>query len=320
MAFEEGGAGAGPDWSALSWGFGWATLAAAVAVICPYLFWLRWPNGNARRDQKEQRDRANRAAAAAQAEYLQAHPLAQAARKQEQAARQQAAVAAGRATRNEAAKNIGEEVAGQVRTWAVAKGQTLPAALAMAETARERAIANAIRPERTYRHVIDEFVPTLTEELRGFSEDWNLKDNWVSSVSLAAAIFTGVFASTDALAGIVADSNGAVLSVIAVAAAISAGLVGAGPIFLTIFKRRWIDDGGAAKYNTVGGVLFASFVVMLGVTGLVLSAARALGTGAVWAGAAVTVAVLMTYSCKSVPQILADGRTPKKDASATPLL
>lgn len=143
--------------------------------------------------------------------------------------------------------------------------------------------------------------------------------HWVSGVSLAAAIFTGVFTSTNALEGIVGDEDEAVLTVIAVAAALSAGLVAAGPIFLTIFKRRWVEDGGAAKYNTAAGVLVASFVVMVGVTGLVLSVAMELNTCTVWALAAVTVGVLITYSCKSVPQVLADGRTPKKGSSTTPL-
>jgi hypothetical protein len=109
------------------------------------------------------------------------------------------------------------------------------------------------------RDVVDK----LKTELPGISSDWNFKDNWASNVGLAASVFTGVFAAAGPLGELVGPEATSALAVVAVAAAASAAMIGSGPLWLTIFKRRSEDNQGYARHNTVAGVLVASFFVLL---------------------------------------------------------
>jgi len=292
------------DWASLTPGFTWGVVLAVFSVIPPFLVWWRWPDGNARREQQKQRREAKDAAQSARKSFLAANPKREyeGTRKD----RRHAAVVAGEAARKTQAAAIADRVAAEA-----------------GQEAGEKALRNAIRPEGHWSMVLhwSKWKETLGKDLKGFSEDWNMKDNWVSSIGLVAAVFTGVFTSTNALEGIVGPDATSTLTVIAVSAVLSAGLVGAGPIFLTIFKRRWVDDYGAARYNTVLGVLVASIVAMVGIYGLVLSIAFELHSGSVWALAGLSLVVLVLYSWKSLPMILAEGSAPPKERqSTTPLL
>ncbi|WP_421733701.1 hypothetical protein [Cellulomonas sp.] len=148
----------------------------------------------------------------------------------------------------------------------------------------------------------------LSLSLPGITADWDFKENWASSVSLAAALFTTVFAGGDALESIVGKEATSTVGVVAVAAALTAGIVGSGPLWLTICKRRFDDQGGIARHNTIGGVLVASLVVLVGTFGLLFSAAAAIDLAPAWLAAWAAALVLLVYTWKSVPQTLALGR------------
>lgn len=147
----------------------------------------------------------------------------------------------------------------------------------------------------------------LGVRLPGITKDWSFKDNWASSASLAAALFTTVFAAADPLTAILGDAASAKVSAIAVAAAISAAIIGSGPLWLTICKRRYERDKGIAADNTIAGVLLGSVVVLIGALGLLYAAAEILDLPAAWAAAVATTAVLLLYTWKSIPQTLALG-------------
>ncbi|MCV0384715.1 MAG: hypothetical protein K5799_14935 [Erythrobacter sp.] len=143
--------------------------------------------------------------------------------------------------------------------------------------------------------------------LPGITADWDFKDNWASSASLAAALFTAVFATGDSLDAVLGEAGTSKGSAIAVAAALSTAIIGSGPLWLTICKKRYEEDDGIAPDNTIGGVLLGSVVVLVGAVGLLFTAADILDVtaadGAAWAVAA----VLLLYSWKSIPQTLALG-------------
>lgn len=143
--------------------------------------------------------------------------------------------------------------------------------------------------------------------LPGITKDWSFKDNWASSASLAAALFTTVFAAADPLKAILGDAGSAEVSAIAVAAAISTAIIGSGPLWLTICKRRYERDNGIAADNTIGGVLLGSIVVLIGALGLLYTAAEILDQPAACWAAVATTSVLLLYSWKSIPQTLALG-------------
>ena len=225
---------------------------AAVAVVPPFLVWVRWPEGNAK-DAKEVARKA----------------------------------AAKRASKKAIAQTVGDDKTKEEAGLAAAK---------------------AARIEDFWSVVCDKWKGKLNETLPGLV-DWSFTESWASNVGLAGAVFTGVFVSnSDILKGLVGEDAAGTLLVIAVASALSVGLIGAGPLFLTIFKRRWADKGhGVAKDNTVLGVLVASFFVLFGSTGLVIAVTVALGLVAVWVLASLALVLLLVYSWKSIPQTLALG-------------
>ncbi|PRZ09328.1 hypothetical protein BCE75_10235 [Isoptericola sp. CG 20/1183] len=182
---------------------------------------------------------------------------------------------------------------------------------------RPRGNTRRVRTEERFQHTSDQ--PTgglepwwdpryLKFSLPGITSDWSFQDNWASSVGLAAALFTTVFAGGDSLDAIVGDEAQATLGVVAVAAGLSTGIIGSGPLWLTIFKRRYDDQGGIAKHNTIGGVLVASIIVLLGTTGLLFTAAAAVALPLAWILAAIAALLLLVYAWKSIPQTLALGR------------
>lgn len=143
--------------------------------------------------------------------------------------------------------------------------------------------------------------------LPGITKDWSFTENWASSAGLVAALFTTVFASTETLEAILPSDATGNIGVVAVAAALAAALIASGPIWLTIWKRRWETQSGIAKHNTVMGVLVASFVVLIGAIGVLFAVAWALGLIGAWAAAVITTVILLVYTWKSIPQTLALG-------------
>jgi hypothetical protein len=143
--------------------------------------------------------------------------------------------------------------------------------------------------------------------LPGITTDWSFTDSWASNLTLGAGLFTAFFASTDVLPAVLGDGAQAEAAVIAAAAAVSASLVAAGPLWLTICKRRYTSQGGVARHHTVGGVVVASFVALVGAFGGVWAVAAVIDSFAAVAAALLVTAVLVLYTVKSLPQTLALG-------------
>jgi hypothetical protein len=147
----------------------------------------------------------------------------------------------------------------------------------------------------------------LGTSLPGITKDWSLSENWASSITLGAGLFTAFFASTDLLPSILGPESAAKSTVVVAAVGVSAALVAAGPLWLTIFKRRVAKENGVARDNTVAGVLVSSTFVLVGALGGVWSIAGVVNTdGAILAAAAVS-ALLVLFTAKSIPQTLALG-------------
>jgi hypothetical protein len=102
----------------------------------------------------------------------------------------------------------------------------------------------------------------LKGRLPGILKDWSFTDSYVSNLGLAAALFTGIFGSTDVLSSIFGEDSVAPKSVALVATAVSAALVGSGPLFLILFQCPDMTQ-------TVRGVLIASTVALAGNLGLI---------------------------------------------------
>lgn len=156
-----------------------------------------------------------------------------------------------------------------------------------------------------------DLIDHLDRELPGISADWNFKDTWASNVGLAASVFTGVFAAAGPLGELVGAEARSTLALVAVASALSAALIGSGPLWLTILKRRTEGREGYARYNTVGGVLVASFVVYFATIGLIATVVHVtigIAPGGLVALLGVSaLSVSMLYAWKSIPQTLGLG-------------
>ncbi len=151
-------------------------------------------------------------------------------------------------------------------------------------------------------------------QLPSLTRVWDFKNDWSSNVGLGAALFTAVLANTDTLEAVVGEDATGPLSVVTVAAAMSTALVGTGPLWLVICKRRYEKDPAATHY-TVGGVLVASLAVLWGSNGLIFSVAALVDLWQAWALAAVACGMLLLYTSKSIPMTLARGVSKHAEAS-----
>lgn len=148
-------------------------------------------------------------------------------------------------------------------------------------------------------------VSTVTDLLPGIESDWSFADSWGSNIGLAAAGFTGLFGATDVLKSVLGDDEASTVAVAVVAAALAAGLIGAGPVVLAV-ARKGVD-------RTVGGVLAASLVVISANLGIIATLTALLWErDAINRGLLVTAAVsasvlLGAFTLQSMPVTLVEG-------------
>lgn len=187
-------------------------------------------------------------------------------------------------------------------TWRRHPGGNPPRA---AQDARQRS-SSAAAPEQP----ADGTWPpptTLGSSLPGLANDWKFSDNWAANIGLGSALFTGVFSTSGAAEQVLGEDSSAQLAVLTVAAALSAALVGCGPLMLVIWKRRYSDRYGVAKEHTIVGVLAAATLVLTATFGLIITGASVIGSAPAICAAAAASLLLLVYAWKSVPQTLAEG-------------
>ncbi len=174
--------------------------------------------------------------------------------------------------------------------------------------------------------------PNPSSPLPGIKADWSFKDSWGSNVGLAATIFTGVLGASDVLEKILGDGKESAVSLAVVAAALSAGFIGAAPLVLASLRtapdtpeppqgasRRDSPASSVPRapkertVHSVGGVLAGSTIVMAANLGQIWVMATVVGGSdvvslqAAWALAAVATAVLTVYAVRTIPQTLISG-------------
>jgi hypothetical protein len=197
---------------------------------------------------------------------------------------------------------------------------------------------NAWRKEKDYKP----FTP-----LQYLDPSWSFKDSWVSNVTIAAGLLTGIFGSSETLKAIIGDEAENSIAAAIVGAAIAAAFVGAGPIVLQSTMRRpepEKNDGSpqptdapavelppqpkaapavrspsqpkGAPAVTVAGLLLASGTTLAGGFGelwVVFQVARRLDMGGfedrVWLPVAAAMGLLAVYAWRSTSHALQDGVT-----------
>jgi hypothetical protein len=101
----------------------------------------------------------------------------------------------------------------------------------------------------------------ISQELPGLTDTYNFKESWVSNITAIAALFTGIFASSDVITAFLGEDGKPSLALATVGAAIAAAFTAAGPIFLLSTRK--------AKNNrfTVGGLMGAALLTLAGAAG-----------------------------------------------------
>jgi hypothetical protein len=157
----------------------------------------------------------------------------------------------------------------------------------------------------------------LFTPLDGLGPTWDFKDSWVSNVTVVAGLLTGIVGSSTVLGAVLGDDAENSMALATVGAAIAAGLVAFGPIFLILAKRK--------RAPTVLGVVTAAALVLAGAAGQIWVTAEAGSEldldGAedmLYPFAAILSAALVVYALRSLDDLIADGvaETPPAESDA----
>lgn len=163
----------------------------------------------------------------------------------------------------------------------------------------------------------------LGEGLPGLNGKWTWESSQLTSVTVVAALFTGLLGSTDVLAKILGDEAEGPVAVVVVASALATALVGAAPFILALLRDEPETYGTTDAPNNyrASGVLCATALVEIASVGLVLSIAWTLWDSEipnVWiAVGAVAAAVLaVVYGARSMRRTLKIGMVESKAEQA----
>jgi hypothetical protein len=96
--------------------------------------------------------------------------------------------------------------------------------------------------------------------LQSLGTDWSFKDNWVGNVTIGSAALVALLAASDVLEAVLGEEPEAALGLLAVASALAAVFVAIGPLLVKVI-------GDDIAVPTIGGMLAAAFVTLLGTMG-----------------------------------------------------
>ena len=75
-------------------------------------------------------------------------------------------------------------------------------------------------------------------ELQYLDAGWSFKDSWVTNVTDAGGVLTGIFGSSDTVTAILGEDAESAVALATVGAAVAIAFVSAGPIVLTATKKK----------------------------------------------------------------------------------
>ncbi len=150
---------------------------------------------------------------------------------------------------------------------------------------------------------------------------WSFKDSWVTNVTLAGGLLTGLFGTTEVVTDILGKDAKSSIALAVVGAAFAVVFVGAGAIVLAASKSH-------QGFFTVGGLLVAAATTLAGALGQIWVTYRS-GAQLELGGwqhriiilAIVAAALLLLYACRTLPATIRQGLTkppspPPSDALA----
>lgn len=153
----------------------------------------------------------------------------------------------------------------------------------------------------------------LGKPLPHLGEKWSFKDSWVSNVTAAAALLTGIFASSNVLKAALGGDADNAAAVATVGVAIAAAFVAAGGVILEATKTY----DARPPLITVGGFVGAAAVVLAGAFGelwTVYESARRLDLDGwqAWIrrGAIAGMVLLIVLAVRTVPSVVRQGGSP----------
>jgi uncharacterized membrane protein len=147
--------------------------------------------------------------------------------------------------------------------------------------------------------------------LEHLDPSWSFSDSWVTNVTAAAAVLTGVFASSEVVTALLGEDAKDAMALATVGAAVALGFTGAGPVVLAASRSE------AKSYIPAWGLTLAAAVTLAGATGelwVLWESARSLDLDGheTWVGIAAIVAwlLLVWYAIRSIRGLLTLGTTP----------
>lgn len=109
--------------------------------------------------------------------------------------------------------------------------------------------------------------------LASLGTDWSFKDNWVGNVTIGSAALVALLAASNVLKAVLGAEPEAALGLLAVGGALAAVFVAIGPLLIKVI-------GADVAVPTIGGMLAAAFVTLVGTLGQI--------TAVTWQGAELT--------------------------------
>jgi uncharacterized membrane protein len=153
----------------------------------------------------------------------------------------------------------------------------------------------------------------ITETLKHLDASWTFKDNWVSNVTVAGGLITGIFGSSEVVKAILGEDSDRSIALATVGAAIALAFIGAAPLVLMSTKKR---TQNAKDAITVYGLLFAAVVTLTGAYGelyVVVESGSELDLGGweskLWIVGVVAALLLALYSVRTIIATLEQGTT-----------
>jgi len=151
---------------------------------------------------------------------------------------------------------------------------------------------------------------------------WSFKDSWVSNVTIAAGLLTGIFGSTEVVKAVLGEDPDRAIALATVGAAIAAAMIGAGPLVLEATK---VESKGK-DYFSLGGLVTATVIGVAAAFGelwVVCRAGSALDLGGLedwlWLFVVIGGLLLLLYAVTNLPRTIRVGITeppPAEDSDA----
>ncbi len=95
---------------------------------------------------------------------------------------------------------------------------------------------------------------------------WSFKESWVSNVTVAAGLLTGIFGSSEVIKSVLGEDSDSAVALATVGAAIAVALLASGPLILEASKVKVVDPDKAndigIEYPSLGGFALASAVTL----------------------------------------------------------